>query len=214
MLPEVFRTLPRQERWFVRGRLWTAPLAALAARVPSGRVLDVGCGHGALIALLLEDPQRQVVGVDPDPRKVAWARQSVGRSPRVRLVQGTLAALGDDEAGTFDAVVFADVLYLMPDAQREAVLRQAHALLRPGGRLLLKETEADGSWKHLKCLAQEAVMVKLLRRTATSGALRLLSRGETCALLERLGFEVRGVESLARGSTTPHILFDAARRVG
>ena len=53
-LPGCFQTLPLRERLFVRARLASAPLEVMAALAPEGRIADVGCGHGALSALLLE----------------------------------------------------------------------------------------------------------------------------------------------------------------
>src|SRR6516165_8471587 len=64
---ELFSPLPLKERLFVRARLFSAPLAALAKRCPVGSVLDVGCGHGGLIALLaIDHPDREILGIDPD----------------------------------------------------------------------------------------------------------------------------------------------------
>src|SRR6187399_1210602 len=83
---EVFASLPLAERLFVRGRLASAPLRELADRAQGTTLLDVGCGHGVLIALLaVAHPERQVVGIDPDARKVEWARRSVGRCANVEL---------------------------------------------------------------------------------------------------------------------------------
>lgn len=207
---ELFRPLPWAERLFVRARMRTAPLGPLAARAPAGRIADIGCGHGALVALLAtQGAERRVVGVDPDPRKVEWARASVGRLPNVELRVGTAESLASEAEGSFDAVAVADVLYLLPVEGWEAFLGACRRLLRPGGVLLLKEAEADGSWRHLKCLAQEAVMVRLLRRTHSSGGLQFQPRGFTQALLERVGFGAVTTQSLARGYTTPHVLFEA-----
>lgn len=205
---DLFSSLPLRERLFVRGRLATAPLEELARRAPlEGRIADVGCGHGLLTALLAHDhPQRQVLGVDPDPRKIDWARRSAGRAPNARFELGSAASL---QADSFEAITVADVLYLLPVAQWPAFFADCRRALVSKGVLLLKETEDDGTWKTLKCLAQEQLMVRVLRRTKSSGGLQLLPRERTMALLRAAGFDVREAVTLSRGYTTPHVLFVA-----
>jgi 2-polyprenyl-6-hydroxyphenyl methylase/3-demethylubiquinone-9 3-methyltransferase len=209
---DLFFALPRAERFHVRARAFSAPLEAVAAHVPPGpgTVADIGCGHGLLSALVaLGDSARTVHGVDPDSRKIEWAQRALGTLPNVRAEVGTVEALASRSAGTFDAAMVCDVLYLFPEAQWPAFLRTVRSLLRPGGRFLLKEAEGDHSWKHFKCLAQEVVMVRLLGRTKAGGGLVLKPRAEVEALLREAGFEVRQTVPLGRGYTTPHILYVA-----
>src|SRR4051794_4290146 len=73
-------------RGFVWARHLLAPLAAVAAAVPpSGRILDIGCGHGLFTnALAIGSPARQVLGVDPSGAKIAIARGSSAGIPNVR----------------------------------------------------------------------------------------------------------------------------------
>jgi SAM-dependent methyltransferase len=207
-----FAPLPFSERLFVAARLLSAPLAQVASRVPAGPVVDIGCGHGVLISLLANArPDRRVLGIDPDPRKIAWAKASVGRLENVELRVGPVDALSPDLAASFESAVIADVLYLLPFEGWEAFLVATLRLLRPGGLLLLKEAEADRSWRHLKCVAQEWVMVRGLRRTRTSGGLQFRPRAFTADLLRKAGFEHVRATPLARGYTTPHVLFEARR---
>lgn len=207
-----FAPLPLKERLFVRGRLASAPLLEVARRAPPGRVADLGCGHGLLVALLAVDrPDRTVVGVDPDPRKIDWAKASVGKLPNVALEVATVEQLAARAPGSFDGAVVCDVLYLLPQDAWRGFLSSVHALLKPGGRLLLKEAEADGSWRYLKCVAQERLMVQLLRRTRSSGGLGFVPRAELGRCLGDAGLEVLETVGLARGYTTPHVLFEARR---
>ncbi|WP_257455320.1 class I SAM-dependent methyltransferase [Archangium lipolyticum] len=207
----LFSRLPPAERFHVHARAFSAPLEAIAARVPhGGTVADVGCGHGLLSGLLaLSDSRRMVHGVDPDPRKIEWARQGPGWLSNVKVEVGTVETLAARLPGHFDAVVVSDVLYLLPVERWPGFLREARRLLRPGGRLLVKEAEGDGTWKHLKCLAQEVVMVKLLGRTKAGGSLVLQSRGAVEALLRQTGFTPRETVALGAGYSTPHILYVA-----
>jgi 2-polyprenyl-6-hydroxyphenyl methylase/3-demethylubiquinone-9 3-methyltransferase len=196
-----------RERLFVRARMATAPLRQLADRAPAaGRIADVGCGHGLLSALLaLGHPERHVIGVDPDERKIAHARASVGRLPNVELHVGSIESLRDP----LEAICIADVLYLLPFERWPAVLSAARRLLRPGGALLWKEAEGDGSWKHYKCLAQELLVVRLFRKTRSSGGLGLQSRETMQDILAEAGFRSIETIDLSRGYTTPHVLFHA-----
>jgi 2-polyprenyl-3-methyl-5-hydroxy-6-metoxy-1,4-benzoquinol methylase len=206
--------LPLAERWFVRGRLATAPLHELAARAKGSTLLDVGCGHGALIALLaVGHPERRVVGIDPDARKIEWARMSVGTCPNVELRACTIEALAADRPGSFDTVLVADVLYLLDTAAWAPFLRAAADLLGPDGRLVLKEAEDDSSWRVTKALLQEKLMVRLLRRTHSSGAVGFAPRQTLLDALERAGFLVDETVPLARGYSTPHLLVTAHRKV-
>lgn len=208
----VFAGLPFKERLFVRGRLASAPLAELAARAEGADLLDVGCGHGVLVALLAVDfPRRRVVGIDPDERKIRWARASVGTLPNVELRACTIEELAAQRPGSFDTVLVADVLYLLEALAWQPFLRAARDLLRPGGRLVLKEAEDDGSWRVTKALLQEQLMVRLLRRTHSSGAVGFAPRPVLVAALHESGFEIEETVPFARGYSTPHLLLVARR---
>ena len=204
---EAFDTLPLAERLFVRARAFSAPLEALAHRVTGRDVLDVGCGHGVLVAMLAHrSPERRVTGIDPDPRKIEWARRSVGRWPNVTL---ELASIEQVPVSAFDSICIADVLYLLPPDAWRSFFTAAHEALRPGGRLLLKEAEDDGSWRASKALWQERLMVSLLRRTHSSGAIAVPRREVMLEALLAAGFVLDDVVPLAQGFTTPHVLFVA-----
>jgi 2-polyprenyl-6-hydroxyphenyl methylase/3-demethylubiquinone-9 3-methyltransferase len=208
----VFAPLPLTERLFVRARLFSAPLEEVARRAVGPRILDVGCGHGVLSALLAVGfPEREVVGIDVDPRKIDWARRSVGRLPNTRFDVLSVERLAEVEASRFDTVCVADVLYLLPPSAWAAFLAACHTLLRPGGRLLLKEAEDDGGWRTRKALLQEQTMVRLLGRTTSSGDLGFSPREKFEAALKHAGFQIDETRPLARRSTTPHVLFIAER---
>src|SRR3546814_1146589 len=68
-----------------RARMTLRPDLALIARTvtPGARVLDVGCGDGALMAALRDAKQVDARGLEIDPRNVAAA---VGRG--LSVVQG------------------------------------------------------------------------------------------------------------------------------
>lgn len=205
-----FAPLPRKERWFCRGRLALAPLEHVAARATGATLLDVGCGHGVLAALLLHGhPERRVVGIDPDERKIAWARESVGRDARAEFRACTIETLAAERPASFDCVLVADVLCLIARDAWAPLLAAARRLLRPGGRLVLKDAEDDGSWRAAKALWQERLMVHVLRRTMSSGGIGFATRAELSGYVTRAGFVIDEIASCARGYSTPHVLFVA-----
>jgi SAM-dependent methyltransferase len=100
-------------------------------------VVDVGTGSGVLALGALERwPGARVVGTDPSTGMLEMARLRAARHPGDgdRLMWLTAPAdtlpLPD---GAADLVVSSFALQLVPD--RPAALREAHRILRPGGRL-------------------------------------------------------------------------------
>lgn len=213
---KLFAALPLRERLFVRARLRSAPLDALAARVPAtGFIADVGCGHGLLSAMLaMGHPQRSVLGIDPDERKIAWAERGPARLANARFRVATVEDLLPEFERALDAVVIADVLYLLPVETWPSLLAACHRLLKPDGRLLLKEAEANGSWKHWKCALQEWIMVRLVGKTRSSGGLGFRPRAFLEAALRASAFRIREVADLSTGYSTPHVLFVATPEHG
>ena len=205
----LYRGLPAPVRLHTRIRSWTCPLGRVVERVPgAGRLLEVGCGHGLFAnAAALAHPGLDVLGVDPDARKIRWADATVGARRNVRFRAGDLAAVV--ERG-FDAVAVIDVLYLVPRAGWPSFLSGLRQRLRPGGRLLLKEVEPEPRWKFLRCVAQETMSVRLLGITH-GAAFAFADRAEMEDLLRQAGFEGTAVTGLARGYLTPHVLYEAVR---
>ena len=100
---------------------------------PSARVLEVGCGTGAVTRLLARRPGvAEAVGVDPSPVFVAKAGKLAAGLGNGSFEEGDGRALrfGD---GDFDVVVCHTVLCHVPEPER--VLAEALRVLRPGGTL-------------------------------------------------------------------------------
>lgn len=106
--------------------------------VHGGRLVDVGCGSGILLSNLAEKGW-DVTGVDFDPGGVSAARER-----GLNVHQGSL----DEQRfpdGSFDAVLMSHVIEHVPDPT--ALLREAHRILAPGGRLVVV-TPNTGAFAH------------------------------------------------------------------
>ena len=98
---------------------------------PAARVLEVGCGTGAVTRLLARRPGvADAVGVDPSPVFVAKAGALAAELSNISFEEGDGRALrfGD---GDFDVVVCHTVLCHVPEPER--VLTEAFRVLRAGG---------------------------------------------------------------------------------
>jgi 2-polyprenyl-3-methyl-5-hydroxy-6-metoxy-1,4-benzoquinol methylase len=97
-----------------------------------GRVLDVGCGSGLLLAQLARRGW-EVWGIEPDERAARRLQARLGL-PAERIVVAT-AETAHLPAGHFDLVTMSHVLEHLHDPR--AALAGVHRWLRPGGRLRL-----------------------------------------------------------------------------
>lgn len=102
------------------------PVVALLAPQPGERILDLGCGDGALTRKL-QDFGCHVIGVDSSPAMIQ-AAQALGLE--ARLMNGHELPF----AGEFDAVFSNAALHWM--TQPDAVLDGVWRALKPGGRFV------------------------------------------------------------------------------
>lgn len=97
------------------------------------RVLDVGCGTGAITLDLAEACAGEVVGVDIDEAKLVEAMRALAHLPNVTFQVADAQDLPfPDES--FDLVVFNIVLVYVPDKQR--ALNEMARVVRSGGHVL------------------------------------------------------------------------------
>jgi SAM-dependent methyltransferase len=185
------------------GRFLTCPFLRVLAAVPPGaRLLDLGAGHGTFARLAVERTAVSAVAVEPDVRKVL----STYRHPRVRFVAGYAETL---TGGAFSTVSLFDVLYRIPLAGWDPLLRHAFDSLEPGGILLLKEIDPGHRAKALWNRAQEK-LADLFGMTL-GDAFTYETRDEIRDRLTRLGFESFEAHDIGAGYPHAHILYTARR---
>ena len=130
-----YRQTPLGTRLHATIRWWSAPFPAVEAELPrTGRILEIGCGHGLFCTYAaLAGPTRTVRGVDIDAAKIALAAGVASRLPGLDL-DFEVATSGAVIAGPWDAIVIIDMLYLLPAGEQRACSPQPPRSSRPTGR--------------------------------------------------------------------------------
>jgi ubiquinone/menaquinone biosynthesis C-methylase UbiE len=139
----------------------------LQARAGEG-ILDHGSGPGILACELAVEvgPGGKVTAVDVSEEMNAIASrraQEAGLSDRIEVVQGDVLALGFPDA-CFDAAISTQVLEYVHDVGR--ALRELRRVLRPGGRLVLLDTDWDTLVWSARDTARSARILKAWGRHA------------------------------------------------
>ena len=108
------------------------------------RALDVGCGTGRLLAFVHEAwPGLRLTGLDLSAPYLGEARRLIGRTARVRLVEGAAEALPFGDR-SIDLVFSSFLLHELPPEVRVAALREMARVLAPGGRIVVVESLQKG----------------------------------------------------------------------
>jgi len=158
---------------------------------PGERILDVGCGDGALTARII-DAGARVVGVDSSPEFVAAAR-----------ARGIDARLADAQAlefaREFDAAFSNAALHWMPDPAR--VLEGVSRALLPGGRFV-------GEFGGMGNVAAIVTAIRAVLERHGLGAPRrnpwyFPTVAEYRTRLRTAGFEVERIELFGRQTPLP-----------
>lgn len=163
MRRDLYQHMARAEdaHWWFRARRHIVSVVLSGLDLPSrARLLDLGCGTGGNLAMLVA--HGSVFACEPDGDALALAAR---RHPG-RVVRAALPSQLPFAAASFDVVVMTDVLEHIQDDM--AALLAIRELLRPRGRLLLTVpalpclwTARDVAHHHHRRYTRRALQAKL-----------------------------------------------------
>ena len=110
--------------------------------LPGSSVIDLGCGPGFPITVLLIEEGLQVFGIDAAPSFVAAFRRNLPGTPIV-----CESVLESNFFGrTFDAVLSWGLMFLLSADEQHRLIQRFAEILVPGGRLLFTSPAKPAVW--------------------------------------------------------------------
>ena len=142
------------------------------SHIPFQSALDLGCGTGEMLKLILqEDTHKELCGIDLSEKMLAVAKSKLPE--QVKLVLGDSESLPFSD-NAFDVVYCNDSFHHYPDP--ENVIREVQRVLKPGGTFLIGDC-----WQPL---VGRAIM-NFYMRHSKEGDVKIYSKEEMVSLLSQ-----------------------------
>jgi ubiquinone/menaquinone biosynthesis C-methylase UbiE len=106
--------------------------------------LDVGCGTGRLLAFLHDAwPGMRFTGLDLSLPYLTEARRLIGKTARVKLIEGAAEKLPFDDS-SLDLVVSSFLMHELPKTIRDQALAEMARVLKPDGLVVVVDSIQRG----------------------------------------------------------------------
>jgi len=142
-------------------------LRSILAPLEDRRIVDIGCGRGALLNALAERGAK-VAGIDPDASALAEARKT---APGAILRQASAERLPFVD-GAMHAALFVNSLHhvAVPDMGR--ALGEAARIVAPGGSVIVVEPLPEGTFFESMRPIEDETSIRMAAQEAIATALR------------------------------------------
>lgn len=162
-------------------------LANLAKPQPGEVLGDFGCGTGAVTWRIQKEFALKVCGIDLSQEMIKYNQQ---KYPEI-----SFSALDIEQTGlpseSFDIIVFSGVLHHFPDFSK--VAREAHRLLKPGGRVFAFDPNEKNPFMWLYRSESSPISSKVGRTDNE----RLLGKSEICRVFADAEFQKVYVKAIS-----------------
>lgn len=155
---------------------------------PGQRLLDVGCGWGAMAIHAATHYGVEVLGVTLSEEQAEYGRKQVHEAGLDDRIDIRVRDYRDIDGGPFDAISSIGMAEHVGGSRYAEYAAGLYDLLRPGGRLLNHQIARRP--------ADATTSPSMFIRNYVFPDGELLPVGQTVELLEEAGFEVRDLESL------------------
>lgn len=174
------------EQFMGRWSRLIAPVFIEFARIPDlGRVLDVGCGTGALAFTIASlRPRCNVIGIDASREYIRSAESQNPSSATVHVKVGNAQSLEFPDS-TFDCSVSLFALNFIPDALKGAY--EMVRVTRPGGRAAAAVWDYGGSMEMLRIFWDAAAALDAGAEKFDEKMMPLCRAGELSGLFRSVG---------------------------
>ncbi|WP_086694524.1 SAM-dependent methyltransferase [Streptomyces recifensis] len=150
------------------------------------RLLDIGCGWGSLTLYAAERHKARVTAVTLAREQAAHVREQVRERGLEHLVEVVCQDYRDITGSAYDAVATVEMGEHVGDEEYPAFAAALHRMVRPEGRVLVQQmsrgANAPGGGAFIEAYIAPDMHMRPL--------------GDTVALLEAAGLEVRSTESM------------------
>jgi SAM-dependent methyltransferase len=170
--------------------------SAISSLQGADRALDLGCGPGLSLQALLEQGCSSVLGVD------RWPDFAANSTPETPIIAHDLSLpMPFLESGSFDGVFSHYALdYVSPICLRQ-VLREAHRLLAPGGRLVIYVAAVGlGGGDEARTASYTLAVLRVLLAEASFAEIDVQAASEGRNSIAKAR---RGADDLDAGQTDP-----------